>query len=145
MIAGFTELTAGEILIGERSVGNLPAHKRNVGVVFQHYALFPHMTVAGNIGYPLKLRRLPKPERARRVAEVLEMVHLTDFSHRYPAELSGGQQQRVALARALVFDPPLLLMDNPWARWTMCPSRLAKTSSSPFSAHRAAGKPPCCG
>lgn len=113
VIAGFTDLTAGEILIGDRSVGNLPAHKRNVGVVFQHYALFPHMTVAGNVEYPLKLRKVPKADRARRVAAALAMVHLTDFAHRYPAELSGGQQQRVALARAMVFDPPLLLMDEP--------------------------------
>jgi putative spermidine/putrescine transport system ATP-binding protein len=113
VIAGFTDLTSGEILIGDRSVGNLPAHKRNVGVVFQHYALFPHMTVVANVAYPLKLRRVPQPERQRRVAAALEMVHLTDFAHRYPAELSGGQQQRVALARAMVFDPPLLLMDEP--------------------------------
>lgn len=113
VIAGFTDLTAGEILIGDRSVGKLPAHKRNVGVVFQHYALFPHMTVAANVAYPLKLRRVPQAERNRRVADTLEMVRLTDFAHRYPAELSGGQQQRVALARAMVFDPPLLLMDEP--------------------------------
>ena len=113
VIAGFTDLTKGEILIGERSVGNLPAHKRNVGVVFQHYALFPHMTVAGNVAYPLKLRKVSKADRARRVAQALAMVHLTDFAHRYPSELSGGQQQRVALARAMVFDPPLLLMDEP--------------------------------
>ena len=113
VIAGFTDLTAGEIRIGERSVGNLPAHKRNVGVVFQHYALFPHMTVAANVAYPLKLRHVPQADRRRRVAGALEMVRLTDFAHRYPAELSGGQQQRVALARAMVFDPPLLLMDEP--------------------------------
>ncbi len=113
VIAGFTDLTAGEIRIGERSVGNLPAHKRNVGVVFQHYALFPHMTVAANVAYPLKLRHVPQADRSRRVAGALEMVRLTDFAHRYPAELSGGQQQRVALARAMVFDPPLLLMDEP--------------------------------
>ncbi|WP_413869312.1 ABC transporter ATP-binding protein [Albidovulum sp.] len=113
VIAGFTGLTEGEILIGGRSVGNLPAHKRNVGVVFQHYALFPHMTVEANVAYPLKLRRVPPAERRRRVARTLDMVRLTDFVHRYPAELSGGQQQRVALARAMVFDPPLLLMDEP--------------------------------
>ncbi len=113
VIAGFTDLTRGEILIGERSVGGLPAHKRNVGVVFQHYALFPHMTVTGNLAYPLKLRRVAAAERDRRVAAALDMVRLTDFAHRYPSELSGGQQQRVALARAMVFDPPLLLMDEP--------------------------------
>ncbi len=113
LIAGFTDLSGGDIRVGDRSVGGLPAHKRNIGVVFQHYALFPHMTVFKNVAYPLKLRGLPKAERERRVRHVLEMVRLEDFAHRYPSELSGGQQQRVALARAVVFDPPLLLMDEP--------------------------------
>ncbi|TKB30256.1 MAG: ABC transporter ATP-binding protein, partial [Mesorhizobium sp.] len=89
------------------------AHKRNIGVVFQHYALFPHMTVGRNVAYPLTLRGVGQDDRKRRVAKALDMVKMGDFAHRYPSELSGGQQQRVALARAIVFDPPLLLMDEP--------------------------------
>ncbi|MBL0371232.1 ABC transporter ATP-binding protein [Rhizobium sp. KVB221] len=113
MIAGFTEISSGELRIGGQSVVGLPAHKRNIGVVFQHYALFPHMTVGKNVAYPLTLRGLEKAERDSRVARALDMVKMADFAHRYPSELSGGQQQRVALARAIVFDPPLLLMDEP--------------------------------
>jgi len=113
LIAGFTDLSTGEIRLGERSIGNVPAHKRNIGVVFQHYALFPHMTVANNVAYPLKQRGITRAERASAVARVLEKVQLQAFAHRYPAELSGGQQQRVALARAMVFNPSLLLMDEP--------------------------------
>jgi putative spermidine/putrescine transport system ATP-binding protein len=113
LIAGFTEISSGALEIGGRSVTGLPAHKRNIGVVFQHYALFPHMTVGRNIAYPLTLRGLRGEDRERRVRRALDMVKMADFAHRYPGELSGGQQQRVALARALVFDPPLLLMDEP--------------------------------
>jgi len=113
LIAGFTEPSGGELTIGGNSVLGLPAHKRNIGVVFQHYALFPHMTVGGNVAYPLKLRGMNRSERDARTARALDMVKMGDFAHRYPSELSGGQQQRVALARALVFDPPLLLMDEP--------------------------------
>ncbi|MEO9336636.1 ABC transporter ATP-binding protein [Mesorhizobium sp. SB112] len=113
LVAGFTELTSGELSIGGESVVGLPAHKRNIGVVFQHYALFPHMTVGRNVAYPLSLRGIGKAEREKRVAHALDMVKMSDFAHRYPSELSGGQQQRVALARAIVFDPPLLLMDEP--------------------------------
>jgi len=113
LIAGFTEPDDGLLTIGGKNVLGLPAHKRGIGVVFQHYALFPHMTVGRNVAYPLKLRSMSKAERENRVAKALDMVKMTDFAHRYPSELSGGQQQRVALARALVFDPPLLLMDEP--------------------------------
>ncbi|MFD1880604.1 ABC transporter ATP-binding protein [Paracoccus pacificus] len=113
LIAGFTEISRGEIRLGERSIVNVPAHKRNIGVVFQHYALFPHMTVARNVAYPLRQRGIARADRDRMVAETLAKVHLTDFAHRYPSELSGGQQQRVALARAMVFDPTVLLMDEP--------------------------------
>ncbi|HEV7253890.1 MAG TPA: ABC transporter ATP-binding protein [Mesorhizobium sp.] len=113
VIAGFTEISGGSLEVGGRSVVGVPAHKRNIGVVFQHYALFPHMTVSRNVAYPLGLRRVARPEREARVARALDMVKMSDFAHRYPSELSGGQQQRVALARALVFDPPLLLMDEP--------------------------------
>lgn len=112
-IAGFTEISSGELRVGGESVVGLPAHKRNIGVVFQHYALFPHMTVGRNVAYPLSLRKVDATERDRRVKHALDMVKMADFAHRYPSELSGGQQQRVALARAIVFDPPLLLMDEP--------------------------------
>ena len=113
LIAGFTDISAGTLEIGGKSVTGLPSHKRNIGVVFQHYALFPHMTVGRNVAYPLALRGIKGEDREKRVKRALDMVRMADFAHRYPAELSGGQQQRVALARALVFDPPLLLMDEP--------------------------------
>jgi putative spermidine/putrescine transport system ATP-binding protein len=113
LIAGFTDISSGTLEIGGKSVTGLPSHKRNIGVVFQHYALFPHMTVGKNVAYPLALRGIRGEDRERRVKRALDMVKMADFAHRYPNELSGGQQQRVALARALVFDPPLLLMDEP--------------------------------
>ena len=113
VVAGFTDLTSGDLAVGGKSIVALPAHKRNIGVVFQHYALFPHMTVGKNVAYPLTLRGMDRQTRDRHVARALDMVKMADFAHRYPAELSGGQQQRVALARAIVFDPPLLLMDEP--------------------------------
>lgn len=113
LIAGFIDLTKGDITMGAKSISKTPAHKRNVGVVFQHYALFPHMTVAKNVAYPLQQRRVRRAEREKRVHDTLVKVQLEDFAHRYPSELSGGQQQRVALARAMVFDPPVLLMDEP--------------------------------
>jgi putative spermidine/putrescine transport system ATP-binding protein len=113
MIAGFVEPTEGRILMDGESIAALAAHKRNIGVVFQHYALFPHLTVEQNVAYPLKRRRVPKAQRAEQVAEALEMVRLGGHVGRYPRQLSGGQQQRVALARALVFKPRVLLMDEP--------------------------------
>ncbi|MBS7543840.1 ABC transporter ATP-binding protein [Ancylobacter oerskovii] len=113
VVAGFTEITSGELTVGGTSMVGVPAHKRNIGVVFQHYALFPHMNVGRNVAYPLTLRGVGRAERERRVARALDMVKMADFAHRYPSELSGGQQQRVALARAIVFDPPILLMDEP--------------------------------
>ncbi|RWM41957.1 ABC transporter ATP-binding protein [Mesorhizobium sp.] len=113
VIAGFTDVTSGKLRVGGNSVVGVPAHKRNIGVVFQHYALFPHMTVGRNVAYPLTLRGVDQVKRKMRVVEALDMVKMGDFAHRYPSELSGGQQQRVALARAIVFDPPLLLMDEP--------------------------------
>lgn len=113
MIAGFELPSKGEIAIDGMSVVEKPPHHRNIGMVFQNYALFPHLTVAENIGFPLKQRGVPKLERARLVGEALEMVHLPGYSARYPRQLSGGQQQRVAVARAIVFKPRLLLMDEP--------------------------------
>ncbi|MCO1616205.1 ABC transporter ATP-binding protein [Micromonospora sp. CPM1] len=113
LIAGFESLTTGAISFNGVDVSRLPPHKRNLGMLFQNYALFPHMTVAQNVAYPLRERRLPKPEIARRVADVLELVQLTGRDGHYPAQLSGGQQQRVALARAIVFDPNALLLDEP--------------------------------
>jgi len=113
MLAGFESPTAGEILLGGSSITRIPPHKRNFGMVFQSYALFPHMTVAENVAYPLSARRRPKAEIATRVETALAMVQLHGKSRSYPRHLSGGQQQRVALARALVFEPQLVLMDEP--------------------------------
>jgi len=98
MIAGFAEVTSGHILIDSEPVEGLPPYKRDIGMVFQSYALFPHLTVADNVAFPLRRRKVPKREIAARVAEALEMVHLGEFGGRYPNQLSGGQQQRVALA-----------------------------------------------
>ncbi len=113
MIAGFETPSAGEILVAGRSVVLTPPNRRNIGMVFQNYALFPHMTVADNIAFPLRQRRTPRAQTARRVREALEMVQLQGLEARFPQQLSGGQQQRVAIARATIFSPPVLLMDEP--------------------------------
>jgi putative spermidine/putrescine transport system ATP-binding protein len=113
MLAGFEQPTAGEILLEGRPIARLPPHRRGIGVVFQSYALFPHMTVAENVAFPLSVRGVSRADQAARVARALEMVRLPDYGSRRPAQLSGGQQQRVALARALVFEPPLVLLDEP--------------------------------
>jgi len=113
MIAGFESATAGEILLGGRPLTRVPPYRRNLGMVFQHYALFPHMTVHDNVAFPLRTRGVTMAETDRRVEEALDRVHLPGYGARFPAQLSGGQQQRVALARALVYRPPVLLMDEP--------------------------------
>jgi putative spermidine/putrescine transport system ATP-binding protein len=113
MVAGLQRPDAGSILLDGKSVDALPPYRRDLGMVFQNYALFPHMTVARNLAFPLEMRRLPRPEIARLVTEVLRLVGLPDHAGRLPRELSGGQQQRVALARALIYRPALLLMDEP--------------------------------
>ncbi|MBV7483870.1 ABC transporter ATP-binding protein [Bordetella sp. BOR01] len=112
-LAGFVQPDAGDLRFGERSMVLEPAHKRGIGMVFQSYALFPHMTVGENIGYPLRLRKHSKPEIRARVAEALELVRLPGVAERRVSQLSGGQRQRVALARAIVFEPAILLMDEP--------------------------------
>lgn len=113
MLAGFEFPTGGEIFLDGQSLNHVPPHKRNIGMVFQNYALFPHLTVEKNLEYPLKVRKMPAAQRRKRIADALEMVQMGGFSKRYPGQLSGGQQQRIALARALVFDPKLVLMDEP--------------------------------
>jgi spermidine/putrescine ABC transporter ATP-binding subunit len=113
MVAGLQQPDSGTIRLNGASVADLPPYRRDIGMVFQHYALFPHMTVKRNVGFPLEMRRLPKQEIARLVDEALELVRLPGLGGRLPKELSGGQQQRVALARALVYRPALLLMDEP--------------------------------
>ena len=113
MLAGFEPATHGEIYLGDRPINSVPPHKRGIGMVFQNYALFPHMTVNENLAFPLEVRKLSKPEIATRIKRALDMVRLGAFGDRRPAQLSGGQQQRVAVARALVFDPDLVLMDEP--------------------------------
>jgi putative spermidine/putrescine transport system ATP-binding protein len=113
MIAGLTSVTEGEILLDGRSINPLPPYKRDIGVVFQNYALFPHLTVNRNVAFPLEMRGVSGSDIEKRVADALRLVDLDDFGERMPRELSGGQQQRVALARAFVFEPKLLLMDEP--------------------------------
>jgi putative spermidine/putrescine transport system ATP-binding protein len=113
MVAGFVTPTAGEVRIEGVSVAHLPPYRRDTGMVFQHYALFPHLAVAENVGFGLRSLGLPRPEREARVREMLGMVELADLAHRLPRELSGGQQQRVALARALALRPAVLLLDEP--------------------------------
>ncbi len=113
MIAGLVPPSEGRLRIDGEDWTDRPVNSREMGMVFQHYALFPHMTVAENVAFPLKMRKLASADVANRVAETLEKVQLQDFSHRYPRELSGGQQQRVALARCFVFRPEIILMDEP--------------------------------
>ena len=113
MIAGFLDITSGDLALDGVSIAHVPPEKRDFGMVFQGYALFPHMTVRENIGYALSVRKRPEAEIRAKVDEMLELVQLTDFADRKPKQLSGGQQQRVALARALCFAPPVLLLDEP--------------------------------
>jgi len=113
MIAGFEDPDAGQILVADEDITERPAHRRNIGVVFQQYALFPHLTVSQNVAYPLEMRRYGRAEIRSRVGAALDLVRLQGYETRYPRQLSGGQQQRVALARAIVFEPPVLLMDEP--------------------------------
>ena len=113
MLAGFEAVTAGDIALNDRSLRNVPPFRRNMGIVFQNYALFPHKSVFQNVAFPLVQRRLPKHAVSEKVEAALRMVDLTGLGERRPHQLSGGQQQRVALARALVFEPEIVLMDEP--------------------------------
>ena len=113
MLAGFETPSSGEILVNGQSLVNVPPHKRDIGMVFQRYSLFPHLSVRDNIAFPLAIRKLPAAERERRVDAMLKLVQLEQFAHRRPSQLSGAQQQRVAIARALVYEPRILLMDEP--------------------------------
>ncbi|MFJ2386754.1 ABC transporter ATP-binding protein [Pseudomonas koreensis] len=113
MLAGFETPSSGEILVNGQSLVNVPPHKRDIGMVFQRYSLFPHLSVRDNIAFPLTIRKLAAAERDKRVDAMLKLVQLEQFAHRRPSQLSGGQQQRVAIARALVYEPRILLMDEP--------------------------------
>jgi putative spermidine/putrescine transport system ATP-binding protein len=140
MIAGFVNASSGDILLDGDSILDLPAYRRDMGVVFQSYALFPHMTVARNVRFGLEVRRMPEPAAAGRVAEMLRLVKLEDFADRLPRSLSGGQQQRVALARALAIHPRLLLLDEPCRTSTRRCARTWRARSASCSA--TAASPP---
>jgi len=113
MLAGFESITSGEISLNGVAINDIAPHKRNIGVVFQNYALFPHMTIAENLAYPLKIRKMDKELIKEKVNKSLALVELLDFEKRYPGQLSGGQKQRVALARVLIYEPEIILMDEP--------------------------------
>jgi putative spermidine/putrescine transport system ATP-binding protein/spermidine/putrescine transport system ATP-binding protein len=113
MIAGLIRPTSGDVFVNDKKMTNVPVHRRNVGMLFQNYALFPHLTVEENIAFGLEMRGITKVDAARKVGEALNLVQLSSFGKRYPAQLSGGQQQRVALGRALVIEPAMLLLDEP--------------------------------
>lgn len=113
MIAGFNSIEGGDILFNEKRINEIPPHKRNIGMVFQNYAIFPHMTAGENVAFGLKNRKLQKAEIANRVAELMEVTHIEDYKDQLPSKMSGGQQQRIALARAIVVQPDVLLMDEP--------------------------------
>src|SRR5439155_10730216 len=112
-VAGLLPLTGGSIWLDDRRIDTVPPERRGFGMVFQNYALFPHLTVRNNVAFGLKMRRAPRAEVRRRVDEALRLVQLTELADRHPGQLSGGQQQRVAIARAIVLEPPLVLMDEP--------------------------------
>ena len=120
MLAGFETPTSGEIQLAGRSINNVPPHKRDIGMVFQNYALFPHMTVAENIAFGLVRRGVPRDEQKVRIAAMIDKLKLTGLEGRYPKQLSGGQQQRVAVARALVINPAILLLDEPRTSTRSC-------------------------
>jgi len=113
MLAGFESISSGEILLNGKAINDVPAYKRNIGVVFQNYALFPHMTIEQNLAYPLKIRKIDKSTIKKKVNKALSLVELLGFENRYSYQLSGGQKQRVALARVLIYEPEIILMDEP--------------------------------
>ena len=134
MVAGFTQPSVGRIILDGKNITDLKPNKRGLGVVFQSYALFPHMTVHDNVAFGLQMRKVPADALKRKVSETLELVHLAAFAQRYPSELSGGQKQRVAMARALVIQPPVLLLDEPMGALDASCAKRCRLSYARYSA-----------